>query len=240
MNNNIKIFNNDVFGEVRVVMVKSEPWWVASDVCNILDYRDAYTGTRRLDEDEKDTHLVCTPGGNQNMTIVNEYGLYNLILGSKKKEAKEFKRWITHEVIPSIRKTGSYSVEQYSNDITEFDMMRKMIDKLEEADRKADEALDKSNKLEHRVDNLDNVNLEGDLKDRLNSMIRKYARDNGVPYGIAWGKFYQSYNTSYRTNLKLRITNHKKKHGVKLSAPQLLELDNELEDAIRVADKMLN
>ncbi|MEX3101184.1 MULTISPECIES: BRO family protein [unclassified Streptomyces] len=97
--------------EIRTLVVDGEPWWVASDVSSILGYRMASDATRMLDEDEKGTHQMRTPGGDQNVTVINEPGLYSLILRSRLDEAKAFKRWITHEVIPSIRRTGSYSVE---------------------------------------------------------------------------------------------------------------------------------
>lgn len=92
--------------EVRVVVKEGEPWFVAADVCKVLEIDK--TQTRRLDEDEKGVCLMQTPGGEQNLLTVNEPGLYALVLGSRKKEAKAFKRWITHDVIPAIRKFGGY------------------------------------------------------------------------------------------------------------------------------------
>lgn len=106
----VKTFQNERFGAVRVVECNGEPWFVASDVCRALGIDR--TQTRRLDEDEKGVYSAQTPGGQQEIGIVNEPGLYTLVLGSRKPEAKAFKRWITHEVIPSIRKTGSYRVPQ--------------------------------------------------------------------------------------------------------------------------------
>lgn len=100
----IEIFNFDSV-EVRVVIRGGEPWWVAGDVCRVLgtQVRDA---NRILDEDEKGVDSIHTPGGDQRVSIVNEPGLYSLILRSRKPEAKAFKRWVTHEVLPTIRKTG--------------------------------------------------------------------------------------------------------------------------------------
>ncbi len=95
---------------VRVVMLEDEPWWMAADVCSVLKIQNPTDALKRLDEDEKGT-LVSTEGG-PGRRIVNEPGLYALILGSRKPEAKAFKRWITHEVMPSIRKTGAYGVVQ--------------------------------------------------------------------------------------------------------------------------------
>jgi anti-repressor protein len=95
---------------LRVVHWDGEPWFVAKDVCNILEIDTSQT--RRLDEDEKGLRLIQTPGGEQEMVCVNEPGLYSLILGSRKPEAKRFKRWVTHEVLPSIRKHGIYATPQ--------------------------------------------------------------------------------------------------------------------------------
>jgi anti-repressor protein len=93
---------------VRVALVDGEPWWYASDVCRVLEIANNRDALSRLDEDEKGVALTDTPGGRQEMSTVNEAGLYALILGSRKPSAKAFKRWVTHEVLPSIRKTGGY------------------------------------------------------------------------------------------------------------------------------------
>jgi len=96
--------------QVRVVMKDDEPWFVAKDTCEILEYVNTPQAVGKLDEDEKGICLIDTLGGPQEMLIINEPGLYSLILTSRKPEAKAFKRWITHEVLPSIRKTGKYEV----------------------------------------------------------------------------------------------------------------------------------
>lgn len=105
MTNELSIFNYQE-NEVRTVTANGEPWFVAADICNILEISNTTRATDGLDNDEKGLHTVNTPGGNQQVSIVNEPGLYSLILRSRKPEAKAFKRWITHEVIPTIRKTG--------------------------------------------------------------------------------------------------------------------------------------
>ena len=94
--------------QVRTIQKDGETWWVLKDVCGILGiskYRDTAS---RLDEDERGSVRVDTPGGEQEMTVVNESGLYNVILRSDKPEAKPFRKWVTAEVLPSIRKTGGY------------------------------------------------------------------------------------------------------------------------------------
>lgn len=116
----LKVFSHDTFGEVRTIMKEGEPWFVATDVCRALELDKTWNALQRLDVDEKGTTSISTPGGQQEMSIVNEPGLYSLVLGSRKPEAKAFKRWITHEVIPSIRKHGAYmtpeTIEQVLSD----------------------------------------------------------------------------------------------------------------------------
>ena len=104
--NGLQAFKNEQFGEVRVIEQNGAPWFVAADVCKALDIANPTDAIKRLDEDEKARLNLGLSGGDTN--CVNEPGLYSLVLGSRKPEAKSFKRWITHDVIPSIRKTGGY------------------------------------------------------------------------------------------------------------------------------------
>ncbi|WP_278741947.1 phage antirepressor [Mitsuokella jalaludinii] len=110
--NDVKIFENPEFGRVRTTVIDGEPWFVAADVCHALDIGNPSDALNRLDDDERT--LVSIEGASNGKPVngVNEPGLYSLVLGSRKPEAKAFKRWITHEVIPAIRKTGGYHVPQ--------------------------------------------------------------------------------------------------------------------------------
>lgn len=108
--NALRVFQNDEFGEVRALTIDGEPWFVAVDVCKALDVANATDAIKRLDDDERARFNLGHPYGETN--IVNEPGLYTLVLGSRKSQAKPFKRWLTHDVIPSIRKTGSYNVQK--------------------------------------------------------------------------------------------------------------------------------
>lgn len=120
----LKIFENNEFGEMRAILDENgEPWFVASDVCKSLEIKNTTDALKRLDEDEKSRFNLGLPGGATN--VVNEYGLYNLILASRKKEAKHFRRWITHEVIPAIRKDGGYMLVD-KND-SEEEIMAKAV-----------------------------------------------------------------------------------------------------------------
>lgn len=96
--------------ELRTVLIDGDPWFLAADLCAVLGLANPRSSLALIDEDEKGVHTMDTPGGLQEVVIVNEPGMYSLILRSRKPEAKTFKRWITHEVIPEIRRTGSYGV----------------------------------------------------------------------------------------------------------------------------------
>lgn len=109
MENKLMIFENDAFGKVRTLNLNGEPWFVAVDVCSVLDLSNPTIAVSRLDEDERAKFNLGRQG---DATIVNEPGLYTLVLGSRKPDAKAFKRWITHEVIPAIRKHGVYITDE--------------------------------------------------------------------------------------------------------------------------------
>lgn len=110
--NELQVFRNAEFGEIRTVEQGDGTWFIANDVCRALELDNSRQALSRLDEDEKDVTLNDTLGGMQTMAIINESGLYSLVLSSRKPEAKAFKRWITHEVLPSIRKHGMYAVDE--------------------------------------------------------------------------------------------------------------------------------
>lgn len=119
MENQIQLFEHEEFGKIRVIMIDGEPWFVAADACRVLDFKNPSDILKRLDDDEKcklpESRIVVDPILNigceqREVNMVNEPGLYRLIFASRKPEAKKFQRWVYHEVLPSIRKTGSYSL----------------------------------------------------------------------------------------------------------------------------------
>lgn len=115
--NDMQVFENPVTGgELRTLEKNGEVWFVAADVCRALDHSNVTVALDRLDEDEKAKFGLGLTGGETN--VVNEPGLYSLIMGSRKPEAKAFKRWVTHEVLPTIRRTGRYSTGPERGDMT--------------------------------------------------------------------------------------------------------------------------
>lgn len=120
--NELQIFNSSEFGQIRTVTKDNEPWFVASDICKALDIKNVTQAIQRLDNDERSMFNIGRQG---DTNCVNEYGLYNLVLASRKQGAKEFKRWITHEVIPSIRKSGGYIAGQ--EQMSDSELMAKAL-----------------------------------------------------------------------------------------------------------------
>ena len=141
--NQLQVFNNQEFGQVRTMTIDGSPWFVAKDVCECLGITKHRDAVSRLDGDERGSVEVDTLGGTQQMAAVNEYGLYSLVLSSRKPSAKAFKRWITHEVIPAIRKHGAYMTgETLEQALTSPDFLIRLATELktEQEARKTTEA----------------------------------------------------------------------------------------------------
>lgn len=183
--NELQIFN---FGsnQVRTQIVKNELWFVATDVCQILDLTNTTMALNRLDEDERSKFNLGRQG---EANVVNEFGLYNLVLSSRKPEAKAFKRWITHDVVPSIRKKGNYQLPTEPEDI--------MIETLKtQKEIKANLKL-----VQDDIHDLkQEINLSRSQKHRLSGLVRKNV------YNALGGKKAQAYNDR---NLRARLySNH--------------------------------
>lgn len=141
--NEMKVFSNQEFGKIRTVTIDGELWFVGKDIAEALGYENPQKAVRtHVDEEDKGVTQMDTPGGKQKLAIINESGLYALIFGSKLERAKQFKHWVTSEVLPSIRKTGSYlseadtkilnfieSYQQFMESQEKFNQM--VIEKLE-------------------------------------------------------------------------------------------------------------
>lgn len=191
--NELQIFNNEDFGEIRTVTIDNDPWFVASDICKALDLSNPTMAMDRLDDDEKSKLNLGLPGGSTN--CVNEYGLYSLVLASRKKEAKNFKRWITHEVLPSIRKTGSYG-----KPLTTMEQIKLIAQGNMELGERVD-------KVEDKLSNLENdTPLYGCEIDE----VQKHVRKKGVE--VLGGKGSEAYRDgSVRSQVYSDIYNQLKR-----------------------------
>lgn len=132
--NTLQIFQSNQFGEIRTVTINHEPWFVGKDVAEALGYERADNAIRNhVDEEDKLMHQISASGQNRGMYIINESGLYSLIMASKLPTAKQFKRWVTSEVLPSIRKQGSYTQPDMTNQMIDnvlLDQLRKAQERL--------------------------------------------------------------------------------------------------------------
>ena len=182
MNNETKhemqVFNNPLFGDVRTFMIDESPWFVAVDVCNALDIGNSRQAVSRLDEDESNTVIINDgTSGNPIKTIINESGLYALMLTSRKAEAKQFKRWITHEVIPSIRKHGLYmtnsTLEQVSKNPELITALARQLLEEQAAKKKLQEEL---HTAQPKVDYFDQFINAYD-----STNLRNTAKELGIP-----------------------------------------------------------
>lgn len=178
--NELRIFENPEFGSIRTVEVNGEPWFVGKDVAEVLGYsntRDALA--KRVDDEDKGVANCDTPSGRQNMTIINESGLYSLVLGSKLPTAKKFKRWVTSDVLPSIRKHGLYAMDEILanpdvliNALTELKEERQRRKKLESETVELSRAI---TEMQPKVNYVDIV-----LKSKNTVNISQIAQDYGM------------------------------------------------------------
>lgn len=240
--NELQVFTNEKFGKVRTVTIENEPWFIAKDVCECLEIANTTDTIRRLDGDEKARLNLGLPGGDTN--VVNEYGLYNLVLGSRKPEAKAFKRWITHEVIPSIRKTGEYKTKPLSVEEISLLQSQALVEHKRELARLKMHQEEQDKKMEvlnSRMDTFNGVGTDGDKQQKLGQMIRLYAVKKGLQFQEAWKHFRQAYNIAFHTNITLLKNNYMTKKEIKsLTVPAYLVAAGYIDDALMVADKLLN
>ena len=210
MNNGIQVFENNDFGKVRVVERDGEPWFVAADVCRALDVVNSRDAVARLDADEKNT-VVLTDGtpGNPQKTIVNEPGLYTLILGSRKPEAKAFKRWITHEVIPTIRKTGAYFTRKPDSYMIDDPIGRakRWIEEAQERLALQETVNEQRKEIEYKENIIIGFVEDIDLatkRQRINQIIKHNVR-GGALIAARWEMLYKEFEMKYHVNLKARM-----------------------------------
>lgn len=178
--NDLQIFKNEQFGEVRTIIKEGQPWFVAKDISNILGYSETNRMTSRLDEDESISTKL--EGMNMNSTLINESGLYNAVLGSNKLQAKQFKKWVTSEVLPTIRKHGAYMTDHtIEKALMDPDFLIKLATNLKEEKFKRLEAENKIELNKPKVVFADAVSvshtsiLVGDLA--------KILKQNGIDIG---------------------------------------------------------
>ena len=245
--NEITVFNNDEFGSIRTWVVDDEPWFVGKDIATILGYAKPENAiANHVDDEDKTSTLIQGSGSNykSKAILINESGLYSLILSSKLPSAKKFKRWVTGEVLPSIRKIGSYGKPMSQLEIAQYsiNLLIEQERKMKALEAQQGEQVKRLDIIDSRLEVLNGVHIEGTGRDRLNAMVRAYVVKKGISYAEGWKNFKKAYNHAFRTCLGALLTNYTKKNNLrsKPTIPRFLEKTNRLDDGLRVAEKMLN
>lgn len=211
--NEIQVWNYES-SEVRTVQVNGEPWFVLSDVCKVLELSTPARVAERLEKDEvSQTHTIDRMGREQKTTIINESGLYTVILRSDKPQAKPFRKWVTSEVLPSIRKHGSYSVQSQFADLSpQLQVLIQMETRQKQIEARQAEQATALAGLEQKLQNTCEVIALDKTAWRKDSehLINKIARATGDGYGgirLLYEEIYRSIESRAGVSLNTRLTN---------------------------------
>ena len=232
--NELQIFKSEEFGTIRTVTIDNEPWFVGKDVAVALGYGERKSPinaiANHVDVEDKGVTKMMTPGGEQTVTIINESGLYSLVLGSKLESARRFKRWVTSEVLPAIRKTGGYVndtetfVDAYFAGIPEemkaiirvsLDTI-KIKDGIIEAQKQT--IAEKDRVIEYKEDVICGLVDDIDLatkRQRIKQIIQ-YHVGSKVELMRKWKLLYNEFEAKYHVNLSVRFENNKDTFNPKL------------------------
>lgn len=251
---NIQIFNNPEFGQVRVIVDENnEPLFCLADICGVLELQTSAV-VRRLDKGMISNHPLQTNGGEQVLNFVNESGLYDVILGCRKPQTKPFKDWVIKEVLPSIRKTGSYSVAPKTTSellLAQVQLLVELERRQLETEQTVKQQQGELNSLKSDVDHMievretakeqleflplsENTSPEQTLRSKINQIIKAYVSLTGVSYPEAWDSVYK--NLYYKYSISVRAIKPIKKGENNLSK---LERKGHLEAVYTVVSEML-
>lgn len=252
MDNKLEVFTNEQFGQVRVVMIDNEPWFVGKDIATALGYSKPENAVAaHVNDEDRTTTLIQGTGSNykSKTVIINESGMYSLIFGSKLESAKEFKHWVTAKVLPSIRKTGTYMTpEAFKKAMDDpdsfFSMMDNIMNKWRDERDERIKAEKKANQLGTENDMLSQEVLSWADRPLIHSMVRAYGKaisGKAIPvamdYKIAWDTFKKELLYKHGINLNSRTTHYFNTHGTKPRVLNMLD-DSEVPAAVSTITAM--
>lgn len=228
--NKLQVFEHPAFGEVRTVSIDGEPWFVGKDVAQVLGHTNPQRAVKtHVDEEDKGVTVLVTPGGSQEVNIINESGLYSLIMSSKLPSAKEFKRWVTSEVLPTIRRQGSYSIQQ---PMTPAQLIAAQAQVLVQMEQRMDAIQSQQTALEQRVETAIKVfsrPSEDHWKADIDKAIKEQCQEKGMNLLAVRGKLYQELERKCGCNIDSRLRclrQRMKKQGMRhRDAMELTKLD---------------
>lgn len=227
--NELQIFNNPEFGEIRTLEINGEPWFAGRDIALALGYVKPTDAVRKLvDSEDRGLSKMETPSGMQDLTIINESGLYSLVMSSKLQNAKKFKRWVTREVLPSIRQTGSYSVQAMSP----AQLIAAQAQLLVDMEKRMDEMQGQTRALEAKVDTAMKAfsrPAEDHWKSDTDRSVKELCAEMKWSLPKLQGKLYSELEEKANCNINARLTalrKRKKKNGMRYrDAQSLTKLD---------------
>ena len=209
--------------QVRTVLIENEPWFVGKDIAEILSYVEPHKAvTRHVDEEDRMKYPILTEGGEQLSWIINESGLYGLILNSKLEEARQFKKWITSEVLPTIRKTGGYigNDEAFIKTYLPFadDTTKTLFRSTLETVRKQNELiLSQQKEIEYKEDVIINLIDEVELAEK-RQVLNRVVRHNNANFQERWRELYKQFEMKYHIDLNTRLISYNSSHKPKLKS----------------------
>jgi prophage antirepressor-like protein len=252
MGNQLELFFNDDIGEIRTTSIDGEPWIVAADVCRCLGLKNTAAAVDKLEDDEKGLKSFDTPGGNQQLLVVNESGVYNLVFRSSKPEAKAFKKWVMHEVLPAIRRNGMYLTVKQPKSQAEMLLMfaqqavetERRINFLEKENMKQKKAIAAaSSEIENTKNAVDSFRKifsfnEENWKEMAKYVVTRIAEkslgegstksENEAITRKTWGHAYYRLKCETGVNLEMRQKNREKARGKKVTKLQVIAEDAKL------------
>lgn len=233
----LKIFNNSEFGQIRTIVIDGEPWFCMVDICKSLDIGNVSQAKTRLKEDGVIINeVIDSIGRKQNTNFINESNMYKLVFQSRKESAERFSDWVTSDVLPSIRKHGIYATDKVIDDILNNpDFGIELLTKLKE-EREAKEIAEKKViGLEKENGLLAQKVLEWADRPLINALVRAYGHFSDGDYRKAWTDFKKELLYRYGINLNARKTAHLNAGGSKRKKTLDFINDDELQQAISTA-----
>lgn len=217
MNNNLEVFKNEEFGEIRGIEIDGKSWLVGKDVTVALGYQNPSKAlTDHVDEEDKLNNVSLSSLGQRGGWLINESGLYSLILSSKLPSAKKFKRWVTSDVLPSIRKHGMYAIDEL---LDNPDLLIATATKLKEeriARIKAENKVKEQQKvIEHKEDVIIGLVDEVTLAEK-RQVLNRVVRYKGANFQERWRELYRQFEMKYHVDVSKRLESYNFSHKPKL------------------------
>lgn len=243
--NDLQIFKNNEFGEIRIVIIGNEPYLMLNDVCKILEISNPRDVKSRLNDKGVATTDILTPGGTQQATFINESNFYKVVFQSRKPQAERFTDWVTSEVLPTIRKHGAYMTpEKIEEVLLNPDTIIQLATQLKEEQQKRLQAekqiTSQQREIEHKTEVIKGVTEDIDIYTKRN-ILNKVVRFQGANFSERWNELYDRFREVYSIDLKARCEGYNLKQKQKkdqLSVIKYAERFGHIENLYKIAIKL--